>query len=81
MYVDYKKPGDIRVHTLGWHTGEKLPDLRDCEITCVQADGDELEKVRREFCTNLGSIPWPYPAKKVVIWRSPWAQFIVDNLG
>ena len=40
----------------------------------VQADGDELEKIREQF-TNIRMT-----TNRVVFWKDEDAQFIVDNL-
>lgn len=75
MYIDFKKPGDVKVNTICWHTGEPVPEVRDYEVVCVQVDGDEMRMV----LLNIQGIPVKIGGT-VQIWKAPWAQFIVDNL-
>lgn len=64
---------------IGWHVGEKLLSehkqrIQD-DLVTVQADGDELEYIRRMFpaLTPIGS--------RVALWQQPFAQLIADNIG
>jgi hypothetical protein len=59
-----------------WYIGEKIPphSFEDNPIVFVQADGNELEYV----LANIQGLP-NIPEKRVMVWRAPWAQFIVDN--
>ena len=66
-FVDYK---GVEVT---WYIGRPKPLCNSC--TEVQADGHELEKIRRNF-QNL-----PIPAHQAVVtWKGDLAQFIYDNL-
>jgi hypothetical protein len=55
-----------------WHTGSSKPEC--VKVVEVQADGGELEYIKRAF-TNL-----PCSIKAVVQWKGELAQFIYDNL-
>ena len=79
MYIDFKKPGDVKVNTICWHTGEPKPDLHKSQVLVVQADGDELDHIRRKF-TGIPFVGLSNTGGPVVIWRNPWAAFIMDNL-
>jgi len=57
-----------------WHVGEPLPDLNVQGVLVVQADGDELEFIYREFA-NI-----PHGRGSVVMWFGDMAKFIAGNL-
>jgi hypothetical protein len=61
---------------LQWHTGENFAGIRTLsnEISNVQADGDELEHIKRNF-SNI-----PMTNKPVIKWFGDDAKFIVANL-
>ena len=60
---------------LYWHVGERKPSLDTHETVIeIQADGDELDHVRKIY-VNL-----PQASGRVVLWKDPFAQFIYDNL-
>ena len=61
-------------HHVGWWVGKDLPPRGN--VTCVTADGDELELIKTQF----KNLPHPPICNKVGMWRNDWAQFIVDNL-
>jgi hypothetical protein len=57
-----------------WYVGGS-PWITGKEVTAIQADGHELEAIRKKF-TNIPDAP----GERVVLWRGEIAQFIVDNL-
>jgi hypothetical protein len=57
----------------GKNSEEEL-DFPD-QVNCVFADGAELAYIKDYF----SSIPM-MSTSLVVMWRAPWAQFIVDNI-
>lgn len=57
----------------GKNSEEEL-DFPD-QVDCVFADGDELVYIK-DYFSNIPMIR----ASSVVMWRAPWAQFIVDNI-
>lgn len=62
---------------LNWHIGEKKPMTFGepyMDIAEVQADGHELNYIRKRFI-NLPDIKGG-----VVSWKGDWAQFIYDHL-
>lgn len=63
---------DVTIAT--WYVGEENPCVWEI-VDTVQADGDELEYLRRTF-ENL-----PFSNRsRVQTWRGDFAQFIADNL-
>lgn len=56
------------------HPAHEDLDFPD-QVDCVFADGEELSYIRDTF----RSVPMNRYAT-VVMWRTPWAQFIVDNI-
>ena len=60
-----------------WHVGDMEPRAAEfiSEVTQVQADGDELDFIRKQF-KNL-----PDTNRAVVCWFGDHAKFIVAHLG
>ena len=75
MLVIERKDEMGTLPSIKWHIGEPIPTfhLRQ-EITLVQADGDELEHIRHSI-TGI-----PISARRVVVWRGIFADFIARNL-
>ena len=67
---DYNEPVVFHVGS-GKHLS-RLP--QPASFYEVQADGEELEKIREQF-TNIRMT-----TNRVVLWKDVDAQFIVDNL-
>ncbi len=65
--------GKAREETLELHIGSRV-SLLNRWVSYVQADGDELELIRRQFSGI------PISTARVIAWREPWAQFIADNI-
>ena len=63
-----------KARSISWHVGEPLPDLNIQGVLVVQADGDELEFIYREFA-NI-----PHGRGSVVSWFGDMAKFIAGNL-
>jgi hypothetical protein len=64
-----------------WYVGEKLPYTftsggTERFVTNVQADGDELEWLQREF-THSDTCTIPMPRSRVVQWYGDIAKSIV----
>jgi hypothetical protein len=63
---------------LNWHVGQEggpMSSFRHGDIDRICADGDELEKIRREI-TGI-----PMSKKRVITWYGDDARFIVANLN
>jgi hypothetical protein len=64
-------------HEYLWHVGENIDNVKTFgklnEINEIQADGDEYVHIVNNF-RNL-----PISGTKIIKWKAPWAQFIVDN--
>jgi hypothetical protein len=61
-------------NSISWHVGEPLPEIDVSRVLVVQADGDELEFIYREFA-NI-----PHGRGGVVMWYGDMAKFIAGNL-
>ena len=72
MYITHT---DISIGTKTWHVGKKMPDDYIHLIEFVQAHGDELQEIYRQFA----HLPQARLAK-VVRWYGDHAKFIVANL-
>jgi hypothetical protein len=66
-----------------WHVGEPPPWLKEdwfwrlrTHVVDIQADGDELQAVYRQF-RNLPEAPY----NRVVTWTGDFARFIALNLA
>lgn len=78
LYIDYTLPNRQLPYTTTWHIGELIDGnvfLTESTIVLVQADGDELEYIKRNF-TN---IPF-HVTKRVQRWVGDDAGFIAHNL-
>lgn len=58
-----------------WHVGDRAPNLSPDVVMEIQADGDELEYIKRNF-TN---VPF-HNSRRVMYWFGEMAQFIFANL-
>lgn len=59
-----------------WHLGESVPNNSPDMVREIQADGDELAYIKRNF-TNI-----PYHNyRPVITWYGEMAQFIFANLS
>jgi hypothetical protein len=76
MYITRVRGDGVVTHK--WHVGEpsSLIGSLIATVTEVQADGDELQMIRR--CAT--GLPEPVGASKVVHWFGDHAKFIVANL-
>jgi hypothetical protein len=73
LYIVRKTPSGKEGR--GWHVNEPSPFYEiECEVCEVEADGHELDYIRRH-CKGLPDCPDKY----TVVWKSVLAQFIYDN--
>ena len=64
---------DYEFHVQSFKRLRKVRNNVDC-VDCVQADGDELEYIRKKF-TNI-----PMTSDRVVRWHGEMALFILSNI-
>jgi hypothetical protein len=57
-----------------WHVGERKLDIAAKYVIEIQADGDELEKIKREVAGI------PMTNQRVVRWFGDDAKFIYANI-
>lgn len=61
-----------------WHVGHSTANINDYTKSCVfiQADGDELEAIRRQF----SNVPISNN-RRVMRWKGAMAEFIALNIS
>ena len=72
-------PGTITTQAYNWHINSPKPKFTDIDfaesiVVLLQADGDELDKIRARFNDV------PITKGNICTWRNEMAQFIYDNL-
>lgn len=87
LFIELKRPDDPIGRlpiVVEWHIGEKLPSTLFDKMenggykpTLVQADGDELEWLGRNFTGLPRAQPVMNPVQR---WRGDFAAFIFDHL-
>jgi hypothetical protein len=76
MFIDVRVTG--KIVQVEWHTGQAIPLSSDdiTYITQIQADGNELQVIRRLFNDTI-----PFSQRlQVQAWYGDMAQYIVGNL-
>lgn len=68
MYITSGR--DVKI----WRVGEKSPEITPRNVTEIQADGHELDHIRR-FCTLSNE-----SNRRVVSWFDSDAKFIAANI-
>lgn len=68
---------DADISKFEFHLGDGVPMINPNLIISIEADGEELEAIKREFGL---SIPWPKNALKP-IWYNDMAATILYNLA
>lgn len=75
LYIEYLVANHSKPVMVAWYVGTAVPQfLADHTVVFVQADGDELEHIRKRFA-NI-----PLSMNRVQIWRGDFAMFIAENL-
>jgi hypothetical protein len=73
LYVDYTEKG--KSETFCWHIGERMAAVPVQGVWFLQADGDELERIRSRF-------PALVPAGvRVAQFPAPFAGLMYSNLA
>ena len=72
LYILIEKDGEI--FNKEWHVGELITGINICQVVEIQADGDELELIKKNF-TNLPGSKGP-----IIRWYGDHAKFIAANL-